>query len=379
MNAYCLRTGQILTIRVNNGRFDTDVAVDAESAGMTWAGPGWIDVQVNGFAGQDVNSGALDVNGFERMTRALHGVGVSRYLPTVITAAEHHMATCLRAAAQARAASSIVKQAVPGLHLEGPFISPEEGARGAHPLEHVLDPEPAVFDRLQEAADGLIRLITLAPERPGALNLIDYLQAQGVVVAIGHSLADDVAIREAVDAGARLSTHLGNGIPRLLPRHPNLLWAQLADDRLYASVIFDGHHLPESAMKVFRRVKGDGRLILTSDAVSLAGCSPGVYDGQVGGTVELHSNSRLTMLGSEYLAGSASSLADGVTVAIHRVGVSVEQAISMVTSVPAELLGLEDRNDHTVFRVRKKRVEVQLVAIDGEVVFDGRSGQGVNL
>jgi N-acetylglucosamine-6-phosphate deacetylase len=193
-----------------------------------WTGPGWIDIQVNGFAGYDVNRGNLNVPEYERMTQVLHSRGVARYLPTVITASARHMARCLNGAAQAQQNSAHVERAVPGLHLEGPFLSPEDGARGAHPLEHVQEPNRDIFDALQEAAQGQIRLVTLAPERPGALDLIAYLHAQGIVVAIGHSLADEPAIREAVDAGARLSTHLGNGIPWMLPRHPNLLWAQLA-------------------------------------------------------------------------------------------------------------------------------------------------------
>lgn len=368
LTARNLRTGTFVSIHLTDSRVRMEAATQELAASDVFTGPGWIDIQVNGFAGHDINKGDLDVPGFERMTQALHSKGVAHYLPTIITATERHMAHCLNAVAQAQHNSLLVGCSVSGIHLEGPFLSPEDGARGAHPLAHIRDPDRAIFDALQEAARGQIRLVTLAPERPGALDLTAYLHAQGIVVAIGHSLADDTAIREAVDAGARLSTHLGNGLPRLLPRHPNPLWAQLAEDRLTASVIFDGHHLPESTMKVFYRVKGNGGLIITSDAVALAGCEPGVYEGQVGGTVELHPNGRLTMLGSEYLAGSASSLADGLNVAIHRVGMSVEDAVSCVTSTPARLLGLDPEKSETIF-IRGSRLEALCVAIAGEIVY----------
>ncbi|MDZ7802310.1 MAG: hypothetical protein U5K81_16145 [Trueperaceae bacterium] len=330
---------------------------------------GWFDVQINGFAGHDVNAGGLGPDGFAAMTRALHAEGVARYLPTVVTASVDHMGACLAAVTAARRADPAVAFAVLGIHLEGPFVSPEDGARGAHPLAAVRDPDPAVFDDLQARADGAIRIVTLAPERPGALELISYLAGHGIVVSIGHSLADAAVVHEAAGAGARLSTHLGNGLPATLPRHPNLLWAQLADDRLHASMIFDGHHLPEDTMRVFLRAKGPERTILTSDAVALARCHPGVYEGQVGGTVELHDSGRLTMVGTPYLAGSASSLADAMSTATGRLGVPVADAARMVTEVPRGLLWLDAADDATVFRVEGGRVVPVWTVVDGRVVY----------
>src|SRR5699024_7218193 len=160
-------------------------------------------------------------------------------------------------------------------------------------------------------------LVTLAPELGGSEAFIRELVGRGVRVAIGHSLADGGQLAAAAAAGATLSTHLGNGLPAELPRHQHPLWDQLADDRLTASAIFAGHHLPDNLLRVLHRVKAPERLILTSDAVALAGLPPGVYEGQVGGKVELHPNGRLTMHGSEYLAGSASSLLDGVNTALR--------------------------------------------------------------
>lgn len=333
-------------------------------------GPGWTDVQVNGFAGHDVNGDPMPPAGFEAMRRALAATGVTHFLPTVITAAAPDIAARLGAIAQARDASEAIRRAVPGIHLEGPFLSPDDGARGAHPLSAIRDPDRALFDSFQDAAGGLIRLVTLAPERPGALELTAYLRAHGIVVAIGHTQAGAQRIAEAADAGATLSTHLGNGAPALLPRHPNVIWEQLAEDRLYASAIFDGHHLPPSVMRVLLRVKGPDRLLLTSDAVSLAGRPPGVYEGQVGGKVELHPNGRLTMHGTSYLAGSASSLADGVATAVDLLGVDPRDAIAMVSQVPETLLGLPPSDDVTVVELGPFGLSVRCVVIDGRTAFN---------
>lgn len=366
--------GDVVRLEREGGGLTRTPAPSAEPA--AYVGPGWLDVQINGFGGHDVNSGHLGPEGFEAMTRALHAEGVARYLPTVVTARLAHLGTCLAAIAEARRHSRTVAAAVPGIHLEGPFVSPEDGARGAHPLDAVRDPDPAVFDDLQDRAEGLIRLVTLAPERPGALDLIAYLAGHGIVVALGHSLADPAVIHEAAAAGARLSTHLGNGAPATLPRHPNLLWAQLAEDRLHASMIFDGHHLPEDTMRVFLRAKGTERAILTSDAASLARCRPGVYEGQVGGRVELHGDGRLTMVGAPYLAGSASSLADGLSTALGRLGLSPREAVPMVTETPRQLLGLEEADDATVFTFDGTRVTPHFTVAGGEIVYERPGAAG---
>lgn len=334
----------------------------------TWIGRGWLDVQVNGFAGQDVNSGGLDVAGYERMTHALHAKGVARFLPTVITASPEHLRACLGAARTASQESETVARAVAGIHLEGPFVSPADGARGAHPLAHVCPADRTLFDDLQAAAGGAIRLVTLAPEVPGAIDLVAYLVAHGVTVALGHTLADGETIREAVAAGARLSTHLGNGVPAQLPRHPNVIWEQLAEDRLMASAIFDGHHLPESVMRVWMKVKGPDRLILTSDAVALAGMPAGTYDATVGGRVHLAPSGRLTVAGTPYLAGSASSLLDGVRTAIAVTGTSLPDAFTMAARNPRALLGRDDPDDWTVVHHEGAGIEVLAVIVEGRVV-----------
>lgn len=305
---------------------------------VSW--PGWIDLQVNGFAGVDFNKPDVTDEALELARLELRRVGATRFLPTVITGPVAGMSACLARMAQARDANPAFRAAVPGFHVEGPFISALDGARGAHPRESVIPPSLDVFDRLQDAAGGAIRLLTLAPEHEGSLAFIEELVSRGVTVSIGHSLASSARLAEAVQAGASMSTHLGNGLPGTLARHPNPLWDQLADERLVAGAIFDGHHLPASVMRVIVRCKAPANLVLVSDAVALAGLPAGVYEGQVGGKVELHDSGRLTMFGSDYLAGSASTLLDGVNTALTVTGFELEDVLPWVTSVPERLLGL---------------------------------------
>jgi N-acetylglucosamine-6-phosphate deacetylase len=312
--------------------------------------PGWIDIQVNGFAGADFNTADASPETAAHIVARLADEGVAQCLPTVITQSHQHMARCLSAIANAMGQDVNVREAIAGIHLEGPWISSVDGARGAHPLEHARRPAWDEFERLQDAAQGHIKLVTLAPELEGAIRFIEKLVNAGIVVALGHTLATTQAIADAVKAGATLSTHLGNGAPAMLPRHPNMIWDQLADDRLYASAIFDGHHLPASVMRVLAKVKGPERLILTSDAVALARMPPGIYDAAVGGKVELREDGRLSVLGTPYLAGSASSLKDGVEHAVRDAGVALADACRMASTTPAGLLGLSQLRGFTVLR-----------------------------
>lgn len=163
----------------------------------------------------------------------------------------------------------MVAHAVPFVHVEGPYISPEEGPRGAHAREYILPASLPEFERWQTASGDLVGMVTISPHDEDALEFISALSKKGIVLAIGHSHATPAQIRAAADAGATLSTHLGNGLGSPLPRHPNLLWAQLADDRLSATFIADGHHLPQNPLKSMVRAKGISRSILVSDSVAL--------------------------------------------------------------------------------------------------------------
>ncbi len=237
--------------------------------------------------------------------------------------------------------SPLFSQTCAGIHMEGPFIHPEDGPRGAHPKSAVRPPDLAEYGRLRDAARGRLRIMTVSPEQPGAIELIRKAGSDGVLVAMGHHRADQAAIDAAIAAGARMCTHLGNGFDAMVPRLDNPLWRQLGDDRLMASFICDGHHLPPPAARCLLRAKGVERSILITDAVAAAGMPPGRY--QLGHTeVELTDTGRVVLPGTPYLAGSAADMPLVIGRAVIDAGVSWQQAIMMAGSSPANLLGLSE-------------------------------------
>jgi N-acetylglucosamine-6-phosphate deacetylase len=294
--------------------------------------PGLFDLQVNGFAGVDFNAPDLTS---DRLGEALHRMrdtGVTRCLPTLITSALELFTR------NARIIAGTSDPTIAGIHMEGPYLSPEDGPRGAHPRPHVTAASTEDFDRRQEAADGRIVLVTLAPEVPGALGLIEHLLRAGVRVAIGHTAATPAQIDDAVAAGATLATHLGNGCAQMLPRHPNVIWSLLADDHVAASFIVDGHHLPGATVKAMVRAKGPGRSILVTDAIAAAGCPPGRYT--IGGvTCESGVDGRVSLPGTPYLAGSSLTLPDAIANTVRFTGLPIETVIPMASTIPARYLG----------------------------------------
>ena len=289
--------------------------------------------------GHDVNAEGVTADDILRLACALYEVGVTSFVPTVITAAEESIVAALRAVAAARQADPLVRHAIPYAHVEGPHLSPEDGPRGAHPRHHIRPPNFAEFEHWQRASGRLVGMVTLSPHYAEAPAYIAALTARGIHVAIGHTDATPGEITTAVDAGAVLSTHLGNGAHATLPRHPNLLWTQLAEDRLAASFIADGHHLPAETLTAMVRAKGLERCLLVSDTVALAGLPPGHYRTPVGGEVELTVAGRLGVVGTPYLAGAARSLAQGVGSAVRMARITLAQALRMATLNPGRFAG----------------------------------------
>lgn len=329
--------GKPIEITLENGIIQaiSDGSPDEDA----WLSPGLIDLQVNGYGGDDVNLDKPDPEGIIALTMKMIATGVTTYLPTIITASEAHIVAALQAIAEARQRSEFVAAAVPYVHVEGPYISPTDGPRGAHRLEHVRPPNLAEFDRWQDASGGLVGMVTLSPHFAEAEEYIAKLSSRGIHIAIGHTDASPDAICRAVKAGARISTHLGNGIAGMIPRHTNVLWAQLAEDSLMATMIADGHHLPDDMLKVMIRAKGIAGTILVSDAVAVAGMPPGIYETPVGGKVELHANGRLSLAGTEFLAGAALPLKDGVAHAVSTLGISLSESLKMATENPGRFVG----------------------------------------
>jgi N-acetylglucosamine-6-phosphate deacetylase len=302
--------------------------------------PGLFDLQVNGFGGVDFNGPDLTADRVHEAFELMRATGVTRCLPTLITSSFE------RFAANARVLGRVASPAMAGIHMEGPYLSPEDGARGAHPREHVAPASIDDFERRQDAAGGRIALVTLAPEVPGAAPLIRHLVDSGVRVAIGHTAATPDEIALAIAAGATLATHLGNGCPQTLPRHPNVIWELLAADAIVASLIVDGHHLPSATVKSMVRAKGPRRTILVTDATAAAGRAPGRYTiGDI--ACELGVDGRVSLPGTPYLAGSALTLDRAIGNTARFTGLPLDEVIPMASTIPAGCLGAATRGTVT--------------------------------
>ena len=300
--------------------------------------PGLVDIQVNGAWGLDMQSEALSPETVGALNIRLNACGVLRWMPTLVTDSAEALEYKCRVLGGALEDPDLARH-IPGIHLEGPHISPEDGPRGAHPVAHVRPPDLNLFNRLQRAAHGRIRYVTLAPELPGAVKFIRALTARGVVVALGHHAADARHIRAAADAGARLCTHLGNGMASRIHRHQNPLWPQLADDRLYASVIADLEHVPPEMLQVMVRAKGARRIILVSDSVMLTGMKPGRYV-MFGAGVKMKRSGRICLAGTDLLAGSSLILPEAVGNMARVTEMTLAGACNAASRQPARLMGV---------------------------------------
>jgi N-acetylglucosamine-6-phosphate deacetylase len=369
-------SGEAITIEFNdviqhlNPAFLNDLPEDVYIA------PGFIDIQVNGFAGVDYNSPEASHEEIGRSLRAMFSTGVARCFPTVITGDPRIMLGALRNLASAREKLP-EGPAMEAFHVEGPHISPEDGPRGAHPLRWVRPPDLDEYKRWQEAANGNVRLVTLSPEWPEAPKYIDALGRDGVVTSIGHTKATAEQIQDAVAAGASLSTHIGNGAHAVMQRHPNYIWEQLAEDRLNATMIVDGIHIGKAFLKVALRAKGIERSVLITDAVMPAMCPPGRYKlGEV--EVELHEDQSVRMLGGTRLAGSSLRMDRGIENLMKIAGLTLAEAITMATTnaaragrVGGRIRGLQpgSRADVVKFRLADARIEILETYLSGRRVY----------
>src|SRR5438128_8377 len=341
IRAYHYATGERLDLLCDGGVIQareapSKIAADVEAG---WMAPALFDLQVNGCDGKAFSSAKLHLDDVRHVVEVCQRHGISELCPTLITNSFAVLAHGFATLRTARDSDAALAGAIPGYHLEGPYISTEDGPRGAHPRRHVRPPDWDEFRRWQDAAGGQIRLVTLAPEQDGALRFIERLTASGVVVALGHTAADGPCIRDAIRAGARLSTHLGNGAHAVLPRHPNYIWEQLAEDELRARLISDGHHLPAAVLKSILRVKTPARTVLISDASSLAGLPPGRYP-IWGGEFEVRPEGKVVLPGTGFLAGAAVFLDACVNHVLCLGLAGLRDAVEMASVRPRELLGL---------------------------------------
>lgn len=302
-------------------------------------GAGLFDLQVNGYAGVDFNCTTLTPDALDHALAAMMRGGVTACLPTLITAPEDVLAARFAALDTAVAHSRLGPLMVPGFHLEGPFLNPTPGYAGCHPAAAMVLPDTAFVERLSRDLRRPLRLLTLAPERDGAIGLIEWARSQGIAAAIGHCLVDTDCVSRAADAGAVLSTHLGNALPQPQPKFLNPLMAQLAEDRLHASFIADGIHIPPVALKVMIRAKGVARSILVTDATAAAAAAPGMYE-LAGMPIERATDGSVRVPGSTVLAGSSLCLDQAMRNLVAWGLATPAEALAMAGTIPAALLGV---------------------------------------
>jgi len=337
--------------------------------------PGFIDIQVNGFAGVDFNHPDFRAQKLPAVCDAMLRTGVTRFCPTLITAPVDQLCSAVQEILEACDQYDLVRSMVLGVHLEGPYISPDDGPRGAHPRAHVADPNWQEFERFFQLSQGLIRLVTLAPERPGALEFIRKASQLGLVVALGHCSPQPQIVDAAVEAGAVLSTHLGNGAHHMLPRHANYVQKQMAHDGLMASIICDGHHLPDYFVKNLIRAKGKSKIILVTDATAATQAPSGRYS--LGGVdVEAGEDGILLLPGTPYLAGSTLTMDHAIVNCARFAGVTLASAINMATVNPASLfegvsgrLEKGERADLVRFSLKQRRMHIEQVYVAGRLAF----------
>lgn len=328
--------GNPLEIHISEGKIKS-VFPSESSPENLWIGPGFTDIQVNGYGGLDYNEIQSDILALGQISRKLLQCGVTSHFPTIITNSPEKISALIQQVIQLRKMDSLVHSCITGIHIEGPFISPEDGPRGAHFKEYVQAPNWKLFQKWIAESEGLIRMITLSPEWEGSASFIEKCVESGILVSIGHTNPSHEQIVEAVKAGARLSTHLGNGMHGIIARHPNYLWSQLAADNLSATIIADGFHLPAEVIQVFKKVKAE-KLMLVSDSVALAGMPAGDYEAAVGGKVTLTEEGKLHLFDNpKTLAGSAKNLLQGVNFLLKNKLVDLSEAWQMASARPQQL------------------------------------------
>ncbi|WP_205410322.1 N-acetylglucosamine-6-phosphate deacetylase [Gracilibacillus timonensis] len=331
-------TGEQISVTIEGSKIRDIQPLSSQKVNLPYIAPGLVDLQINGYQGYDFNTLPITEETIKQVTNLLWKEGVTSFFPTIITNHDEAIEHAVQVIAKACENDRFVAECVAGIHVEGPFISPEDGPRGAHSTAYVKAPDWSLFQRWQEAAQGRIKIITISPEWLESVSFITKCVENNVTVSLGHTAATPKQIQEAVEAGATMSTHLGNGAHLMLPRHPNYIWEQLANDHLSVCLIGDGFHLPESFLSVAIRAKKSSSM-LVSDAVYLSGLEPGEYDTHIGGKVVLSPEGKLHMKENpKLLAGSVKMLKDGIAHLVNSELCSIEEAWEMASTRPASFM-----------------------------------------
>ncbi|MBE9512185.1 MAG: N-acetylglucosamine-6-phosphate deacetylase [Bacteroidetes bacterium] len=361
-------------INISDGKISEIVRLEKENKTPDiYIAPGLIDIQINGYMGVDFGNPDLDINDLHKVVKSLWKEGVTTFFPTLVSADHEKLIKCFTALSQAFDDPDI-SPSIPGFHLEGPYISPVKGFRGAHLEKYIRPPDWEEFIQYQQAARNKILLVTVAPEIDGAIPFIRKCTESGVIISLGHHNGTAEIIRQAADAGARISTHLGNGCANMINRHINPLWPQLADSRITPTLIVDGYHLTREEVQVFYKVKGPDNTILVSDALDLAGLEPGEYirDGR---KVVLTPNV-VRFPAENVLAGAASPISTCVGNIMQFTQCNLRQAIDMASANPARMFNLNmgeistgKRADLILFTIEEEKLIIQKTIVAGKVVY----------
>ncbi len=300
--------------------------------------PQFVDLQVNGYAGVDFNQDDLADADLHRACGRLRGDGVAGILATVVTDELPRMEARLKRIAAIRRQDPLVREVVWGIHVEGPFISDVPGYHGAHLRQAVRPAEPEAMQRLLDAADGLVRLVTLAPEHDPGMKVIRYLAGRKILVSAGHCDPSLDQLRAAIDAGLSLFTHLGNGCPAMLPRHDNVVQRVLSlRDRLTICFIADGVHVPPLVLSNYLRLTGTERPVVVTDAMSAAGCGPGHY--RVGSqAVDICDDMVARAKDGSHLMGSTATMPQMAALLQEQVGLAEDDIRRLLRDNPRRLL-----------------------------------------
>jgi N-acetylglucosamine-6-phosphate deacetylase len=379
LRAILIENDQIATLHIEGGNISRIEPITNRSGPERvdpdlYLAPGFFDPQVNGFAGVDFNGKDLTPDDVHRAAQAVSVTGVTTFFPTLITASLDRLTHQLRILKEAIENDPLVSNMCRGIHLEGPYISSVEGPRGVHPVQFIRPPQWEEFERLQEACGGRIKLITLAPEKEGSLHFIEKAVSSRVVVGIGHTEASQEILDAACEAGARLSTHLGNGIGNLILRHRNPFQKQLSMDGLMASIIADGIHLPDYVVRNIVKAKTPERILLCTDAISAAAQPPGRY-GLADLEVEVGEDYRTRLAGTDSLAGSTLSMPKAIKNMIKFAEIDLRTAIKMATEngrkLFPEMIGTiaPDQPANLVIFRFKEELMVEKTILLGEEIF----------
>ena len=326
-----------IEIEIKEGFIENIDLLPGSEQNLPYVSPGFFDLQVNGYKGSDYSLEDFSEEYLRNIITHLAASGTTQHIPTIISSPPERILKNLEIISKAINDSPDIMEAIPGIHIEGPFISSEEGPRGCHDPSFIRNPDFEEFRQWQEAVEGRIVMVTIAPEREGSMDFIKKVTCTGVRIAIGHTGATPEIIREAIKAGAQFSTHLGNGSYLILPKVNNYIWEQLAADELFAGIICDGFYLPATTVKVFARTKGLERLILTSDVALAGGLNPSIYKwGDM--EVEVFKDGHLGLAGSGILAGAGHLLNWDIAHFIKFTGNNLANTILLCTINPAKII-----------------------------------------